>query len=176
VEHGTLINDEVLQLLAARGTYFDPTVGLVTQNYLANRARYQGIGNYTEEGFASMEKTLPVGQAMFKRALAVKNLKTVYGTDAVAGAHGRNIEGLIYRVEQGGQDKQAAIVSATSLAAESLNLGDRIGVLSPGMEADVVGVEGDPLKDITVLRRVAFVMKGGKVYKGFPGTAAKPAP
>ena len=75
-----------------------------------------------------------------------------------------------------GQDKQAAIVSATSLAAESLNLGDRIGVLSPGMEADVVGVEGDPLKDITVLRRVAFVMKGGKVYKGFPGTAAKPAP
>jgi len=176
VEHGTLINDEVLQLLAARGTYFDPTVGLVTQNYLANRARYQGIGNYTEEGFASMEKTLPVGLAMFKRALAVKNLKTVYGTDAVAGAHGRNIEGLIYRVEQGGQDKQAAIVSATSLAAESLNLGDRIGVLSPGMEADVVGVEGDPLKDITILRRVAFVMKGGKVYKGFPGTAAKPAP
>jgi imidazolonepropionase-like amidohydrolase len=100
VEHGTLINDEVLRLLAARGTYFDPTIGLVTQNYLANRARYLGIGNYTEEGFASMEKTLPVGLAMFKRTLATKNLKIVYGTDAVAGAHGRNIEGLIYRVAQ----------------------------------------------------------------------------
>jgi imidazolonepropionase-like amidohydrolase len=100
VEHGTLINDEVLRLLAARGTYFDPTIGLVTQNYLANRARYLGIENCTEERFASMEKTLPVGLAMFKRTLATKNLKIVYGTDAVAGAHGRNIEGLIYRVEQ----------------------------------------------------------------------------
>lgn len=168
VEHGTLISDQVLQLLAARGTYFDPTIGLVTENYLANRSRYQGIGNYNEAGFASMEKNLPVGLAMFKRALATRNLKIVYGTDAVAGAHGRNIEGLVYRVQQGGQDPGAAIVSATSLAAESMSLGDKIGAIAPGMEADIIAVEGDPLKDITALRRVAFVMKGGSIYKGSP--------
>jgi len=168
VEHGTLVSDEVLRLLAARGTYFDPTVGLVTENYLANKSRYLGIGNYTEEGFASMEKNRPVGLAMFKRALATRNLKIVYGTDAVAGAHGRNIEGLVYRVREGGQDPGAAIVSATSLAAESMNLGNQIGAIAPGMEADIIAVEGDPLKDITALRRVAFVMKGGRIYKGAP--------
>jgi len=166
VEHGTLVSDEVLRLLAARGTYFDPTIGLVTENYLANKSRYLGIGNYNEEGFASMQKNLPVGLAMFKRALATRNLKIVYGTDAVAGAHGRNIEGLMFRVQEGGQEPGAAIISATSLAAESLNLGDKIGAIAPGMEADIIAVEGDPLKDVTSLRRVAFVMKGGKIYKG----------
>ena len=171
IEHGTLVTDEVLRLLAARGTYFDPTIGLVTENYLANKSRYLGIGNYNEEGFASMEKNLQVGLAMFKRALATRNLKIVYGTDAVAGAHGRNIEGLVYRVEQGGQDTRSAIISATSLAAESMKLGDKIGSIAPGMEADIIAVEGDPLKDITALRRVAFVMKGGKIYKGSAGAA-----
>jgi len=58
-----------------------------------------------------------------------------------------------------------AIVSMTSLAAESLQMDDRVGTIAPGMEADLVAVEGDPLKDITVLRRVVFVMKGGRVYK-----------
>ena len=168
VEHGTLVSDEVLRLLAARGTYFDPTIGLVTENYLANKSRYLGIGNYNEEGFASMEKNLPVGLAMFKRALATKGLKIVYGTDAVAGAHGRNIEGLVYRVREGGQDPGAAIVSATSLAAESMNLGDKIGAIAPGMEADIIAVEGDPLTDVTSLRRVDFVMKNGRIYKGAP--------
>lgn len=62
----------------------------------------------------------------------------------------------------------AAIISATSLAAESLNLGDKIGAIAPGMEADIIAVERDPLKDITSLRRVAFVMKGGKICKGEP--------
>jgi imidazolonepropionase-like amidohydrolase len=171
VEHGTLISDEVLRLLASRGTYFDPTVGLVTENYLANKAHYLGIGNYTEEGFASMQKNLPVGLAMFKRALATKNLKIVYGTDAVAGAHGRNIEGLVFRVEKGGQDTRSAIISATSLAAESMSLGDKIGSIAPGMEADIIAVDGDPLKDITALRRVVFVMKGGRIYKGSASAA-----
>jgi imidazolonepropionase-like amidohydrolase len=168
VEHGTLVSDEVLRLLASRGTYFDPTIGLVTENYLANKSRYLGIGNYNEEGFASMERNLPIGLAMFKRALATKNLKIVYGTDAVAGAHGRNVEALVFRVQKGGQDPAQAIVSATSLAAESMNLGDKIGAIAPGLNADIIAVEGDPLKDITALRRVVFVMKDGKVYKGAP--------
>jgi imidazolonepropionase-like amidohydrolase len=72
---------------------------------------------------------------------------------------------LVYRVEQGGQDPMAAIVSATSLAAESLRLGDRTGTIAPGYEADLIAVEGDPLRDIRALRRVVWVMKSGRVIK-----------
>ena len=92
-------------------------------------------------------------------------LKIIFGTDAVAGAHGRNFEELIYRVEKGGQDPMDAIVSATSRAAESLGLQDKIGAVAPGLEADLIAVEGDPTKDINALRHVACVMKGGKVVK-----------
>ena len=165
IEHGTLVGDEVLQLMAEHGTYLDPNIGLVKQNYLENRAHYEGIGNYNEAGFAAMEKAIPTDLTMFRHALAIRNLKIVFGTDAVAGAHGRNIEELIYRVQKGGQDPMAAILSMTSLAAQSLNLGDKIGTIAPGMEADLVAVEGNPLQDITALRRVVFVMRGGKIYK-----------
>ena len=168
-EHGTLADADALKELAARGTYFDPNIGVVAQNYLANKARFLGFGNYTEEGMAAMQKSIPLALAVFKQALATPNLKIVLGTDAVAGAHGRNVEELVVRVQDGGQDPMAAIVSGTSLSAQSLNLGDKIGTLAPGMEADIIGVEGDPLKDITALRRVVFVMKGGKVYKYQPG-------
>jgi imidazolonepropionase-like amidohydrolase len=163
IEHGTLVGDDVLQLMADHGTYLDPNIGLVKQNYLENRARYEGIGNYNEAGFAAMEKAIPTDLTMFQHALAIKNLKIVFGADA--GAHGRNIEELIYRVQKGGQDPMAAILSMTSLAAQSLNLGDKIGTIAPGKEADIVAVEGNPLQDITALRRVVFVMKGGKIYR-----------
>jgi len=165
IEHGSLVSDDVLRLLAERGVYFDPNIGLVIQNYIAHKAQYMGIGNYTEEGFAQMEKAIPINLDMFKRALKIKGLKIVFGTDAVAGAHGRNAEEAIYRVQKGGQDPMAAIISMTSLAAQALGLGTKIGMLAPGMEADIVAVAGDPLKDITALRRVTFVMKGGTVYK-----------
>jgi imidazolonepropionase-like amidohydrolase len=168
VEHGTLANAEALQFLADHGTYFDPNIGLVAQNYLDHRVNFIGIGNYTEEGMAAMEKSIPLALAVFKQALATKNLKIVFGTDAVAGAHGRNVEELIYRVEKGGQDPKAAISSITSVSAESLGMSDKIGTLAPGMEADLIAVDGDPLKDIQALRRVVFVMKGGKVFKSAP--------
>jgi imidazolonepropionase-like amidohydrolase len=92
----------------------------------------------------------------------------VFGTDAVAGAHGRNVEELVYRVETGGQDPHQAVLSATSLAAESLGLGSSLGRIAPGMEADIIAVEGNPAEDITALRRVRFVMKGGKVFRSHP--------
>jgi len=108
---------------------------------------------------------------MFKRALKIKNLKMPMGTDAVAGAHGRNIEETIARVAKGGQDPMAAIIGVTSLAAESMQMEKKIGSLTPGMEADIVTVDGNPLQDITSLRRVSFIMKGGKVYKNAPPEA-----
>lgn len=87
------------------------------------------------------------------------------GTDAVAGAHGQNAREAIARVQQGGQPPMEAIVSTTSLAAESLGLGDQIGTLKAGYEADIVGIAGNPASDITKLRDVRFVMKGGRLFK-----------
>ena len=165
IEHGTFASDEVLALMAERGTYFDPNVGLVLQNYLENKSRFLGIGNYNEEGFAHMEKAIPTVLELFRRAVKVPKLKIVFGTDAVAGAHGRNVEEAIVRVRDGGQKPMDAIISMTSLAAQSLTLQDRIGSIAPGLEADLVAVDGDPLTDITALRRVRFVMKQGKVYR-----------
>jgi imidazolonepropionase-like amidohydrolase len=163
IEHGALLDRQTLESMAESGIYFDPNIYLVTNNYLTNKDRFLGIGNYTEEGFQAMEEAMPVKLAMFKEAMAVPELKVLFGTDGVAGSFSRLADELIYRVEVAGQDPMDAIISATSLAAESLELQDRIGAVAPGMEADLIAVDGDPLEDITALRRVVFVMKGGKV-------------
>ncbi len=168
IEHGALLDDATLDMMAEHGTFYDPHIGLIFSNYFDNKDRYLGVGNYTEEGFAQMERAVPTALAVFKNALTKPTLKIVFGTDAVAGAHGRNFEELIYRVERGGQDPMAAIVSATSTAALSLNLDDAIGAIAEGMQADLIAVDGDPIVDITALRRVVFVMKGGVVYKSPP--------
>jgi imidazolonepropionase-like amidohydrolase len=163
IEHGVFANQEVMTMMAERGVYFDPNIGLVLQNYLEHRAQYQGIGNYNDEGFAAMEKAIPLNYEMFKKAIATPKLKIVYGTDAVAGAHGHNIEEAVVRVQKGGQKPMDAIVSLTSLSAESLGMKDTIGTVAKGFEGDLVAVDGDPLTDITALRKVVFVMRGGTV-------------
>jgi len=168
VEHGTYATQEDLDAMAQHGTFFDPQVGLVIHNYLDNKPKFLGSGTYTEEGFAKMQEVLPVIAEMFKHALATKSLKIVFGTDAVAGAHGRNAEEFIYRV-QAGEDPMDALVAANSRAAESLNMQDEIGSIVPAMQADIIAVDGDPLKDITAVRRVVFVMKSGRVYRNEAG-------
>jgi imidazolonepropionase-like amidohydrolase len=164
IEHGNRLTDEVLDLMAQRGTYFDSNNHLLLHNYIENKDKYLGSGNFTEQGFAFMEKGIPIGNDTFKRALA-RNVKMIFGTDAGAGAHGRNFEELVYRVRDGGQPPMAAIVSATSLSAESLQMQKQIGSIGPGMEADLIATIGNPAEDITAVRRVVFVMKGGQVYK-----------
>lgn len=164
VEHGGLANAEALKALADGGVYFDPNIGLVTQNYLENKARFLGIGNYTEEGFASMEKALGLRGPMFTTAVKTPGLKIVIGTDAVAGAHGQNAREPIERVKNG-QKPMDAIVGMTSLAAQSMDLDKELGAIVAGLSADLVAIEGDPLQDITALQRVRFVMRNGKVYK-----------
>jgi imidazolonepropionase-like amidohydrolase len=165
VEHGVFVTQAELDLMAQKHVYFDPQCSLVFRNYLDNRAKYDGIGNYNAEGFAAMERALPLAADDIRKALATKGLKITYGTDAVAGAHGRNAEDLICRVHDAGESPMHAIVSATSVSAESLRLGDKIGALAPGMEADIIATDGDPTADITAVRRVSFVMKGGKVFR-----------
>jgi len=165
IEHGTLATDDDLKLMAEKGTYLDPQAGLVIENYLLNREKYLGTSGYTAEGFTAMEKILPIDHEIVQHAAKTPGLKMVFGTDAVAGAHGRNAEEFIDRVRDSGVDPMAAMVSANSLGAEALGMGDQIGSIAPGLQADIIALDGDPLKDITAVRRVVFVMKGGIVYK-----------
>ena len=165
IEHGIFVTQAELDLMAERGTYFDPQCSLVFRNYLDNRARYDGIGNYNAEGFAAMERALPLAADDIRKAIATPKLKVLYGTDAVAGAHGHNAEDLVCRVQKSGEQPMHAIISATSLNAEALGLGAEIGALAERMAADIIAMDGNPLSDITAVRRVSFVMKGGKVYR-----------
>src|SRR5262245_25931874 len=160
IEHGTFISNETLDLMAERGTYFDPNM-LVLHNYLDNRA---GFPSFTTQTLETLQNGIaPMADAL-RRARA-RRVKIVFGTDAVAGAHGRNAEEFVYRVKEAGETPADVLVSATSLSAESLGLGDRIGAIAVGYAADLVATDGNPLSDITAVRRVAFVMKAGKVYK-----------
>jgi len=167
IEHGLMATDDDLKLMAEKGTYFDPQAGLLIETYLLNKDKYLGTPYYpkTEEGFAAMEKILPMNHELIQRAIKIPGLKIVFGTDAVAGAHGRNAEEFIDRVRDAGVDPMAAMVSANSLGAEALGMADQIGSIAPGLQADIIALDGDPLKDITAVRRVVFVMKGGVVYK-----------
>ena len=164
VEHGYRLTDEVLDLMAQHGTYYDPNFGLLLHNYIENKDKFLGIGNFNAQGFEYMEKGIPIGIDTFNRSLTRK-VKIIFGTDVGAGGLGRNFEEFIYRVRDGGQSPMEAIISATSRAAESIRMQDKIGTLAPGMEADIIAVDGNPLDDITAVRRVVFVMKSGKVYK-----------
>jgi imidazolonepropionase-like amidohydrolase len=164
IEHGVFADDAAIKAMKDASVYFDPNIGLVLQNYIENKDKYLGSGNFNEEGFAFMEKAAPTLGPIFNKALKA-GVKMPLGTDAVAGAHGQNAREAFVRVKAGGQQPMDAIVSATSLAAESMNLGDQIGTLKAGYEADLVAVAGDPAADITKLRDVVFVMKGGRLYK-----------
>jgi imidazolonepropionase-like amidohydrolase len=165
VEHGTLATADDLKLMAEKGTYLDPQAGLVIENYLLNEEKFLGTPGYTAEGFAAMERILSMNHELVQRAVKTPGLKIVFGTDALAGSHGRNAEEFIDRVRDGGVEPMAAMVSANSLGAEALGLADQIGSIAPGLQADIIALDGDPLKDITAVRRVTFVMKGGIVYK-----------
>ena len=159
IEHGDFLDDATLALMAERGTYFDPNF-LVLHNYLDNRASF----SFPETTFVALQKALEPTADVLRRA-RLRKVKVIFGTDAVAGAHGRNAEEFVYRVRDGRDSAVEALRSATSLAAESLGLGDRIGTVAAGFDADLVATDGNPLEDITAVRRVVFVMKGGKVYK-----------
>lgn len=160
IEHGPFVSNETLDLMAQRGTYFDPNL-LVLHNYLDNRA---GFPDFTPQTLDTIGNGIaPMADAL-RRARA-HHVKIVFGTDAVAGSHERNAEEFIYRVKEAGEKPVDVIISATSLAAEALAMGDRLGTIAAGYAADLVATERNPLDDITAVRKVRFVMKGGKVYK-----------
>ncbi|HUK30604.1 MAG TPA: amidohydrolase family protein [Candidatus Acidoferrum sp.] len=165
VEHGLRASDDTLKLMAEKGIWLDPQAGLLLETYLANKEKYLAPPYFPESAFARMAELIPAHQDFIKRALKIPGLKIVYGTDAVAGAHGHNAEDFIHRVRDAGVDPIAAMVSANSLNAEAMGLGNQIGSIAQGMQADIIALDGDPLKDITAVRKVIFVMKSGVVYK-----------
>jgi imidazolonepropionase-like amidohydrolase len=159
IEHGTFLKDETLDLMAQRGTYFDPNL-LVLHNYLDNRDSFA----FPRPMMAAIEKGIAPTVDVLRRARAHK-VKIVFGTDAVAGSHGRNAEEFIYRVQEAGEKPMDVLISATSLSAEALGIADKIGTIAAGYEADLVATDGNLLDDITAVRHVVFVMKGGQVLK-----------
>ncbi|HEY0780279.1 MAG TPA: amidohydrolase family protein, partial [Gemmatirosa sp.] len=164
IEHGQLATDAELRGMAARGIVFGPQACLVFQNYLDHEREYT-LSGFPTRAFESLRGALPIAREAFRRAIATPGLTIVFSTDAVAGAHGRNADELICRVRDAGQPPMDAVVSATSVAARALGLADRVGAVAPGLEADLIAVDGDPLGDIRAMRRVAFVMRGGVVYR-----------
>src|SRR5437868_4328782 len=160
VEHGLGATDDDLKLMAQKGTYFDPQAGLLLKNYLENKEKFVGTPYFpkTLEGFAPMEQLIPMNHDVMQRAAKVSGLKIVFGSDAVAGMHGGNAEEFVERVHECGVEPMTAMVSANSVAAEALRMSEQIGTISRCVRADSIALDVDPLKDMTVVRRVLLVM------------------
>jgi imidazolonepropionase-like amidohydrolase len=114
---------------------------------------------------AIMQRDLPLDFAVCTMLIKTPGAKVVFSTDATAGAHGRNADEFIGRVQHCGQTPMAALVSANSLAAEAIGMSNELGAIAPGYDADIIALDGDPVADITAVRRVVFVMRGGVVYR-----------
>lgn len=153
IEHGSLMSDETMQLLLDRGTFLVPTT------YLADG---MDVSRAAPELQAKAAEVFPRAKATVARAIE-RGVKIACGTDAPAIPHGRNAKELLALVDRGMTPLQA-IRAATTVAAELIDVDDR-GRLAPGLLADVIAVDGDPLADITATERVRFVMKGGVVHR-----------
>jgi len=158
VEHGSLIDDEGIELMKRHGTYL--VADVYNDDYIV--AEYEKLG-YPQR---IIEKEKAVGRRQrenFRKAVAA-GVKVAFGTDAGVFPHGANGRQFAYMVEWGMTPMQA-IQSATINAAELLGWENRLGAVMPGKLADIIAVSGDPLKNIRVLEDVAFVMKDGVVCK-----------
>jgi imidazolonepropionase-like amidohydrolase len=159
IEHGVGATDDDLKLMAEKGTYLDPQGGALFENYMLNKARYAGRPYFPkteEEVVATYKPGVLMNHEFLRRAAKIKGLKIVFGSDALAGMHGRNAEEFVHRVRDCGVDPMAALVSAHSLGAEALGMADQIGSIASGLQADIIALEGDPLQDITAVRRVVL--------------------
>jgi len=158
IEHGSLIDDEGIALMKDRGTYL--VADIYNDDYI--------IAEFSRLGYPDkiIEKERKVGRAQrenFQRA-ARAGVKLAYGTDAGVYPHGWNAKQFAHMVRWG-LTPVRAIQAATVSAADLLGWSDRVGVIAAGHYADIIAVSGDPLKDVTELERVKFVMKGGVVYR-----------
>ena len=154
VEHGMMIGDDTIQRLVDTGTFLVSTCAL-TENW--------DISGQPKSLQAKAAVVFPKAKESLSKAIEA-GVKVALGTDAPAIFHGRNAEELDVLVKRGMSPIQA-IRSATTVAADLIQMDHELGRIAPEMLADLIGVVGDPLADVTTFQRVPFVMKDGKVVK-----------
>jgi imidazolonepropionase-like amidohydrolase len=160
IEHGTMLDDEALALMRKNGVYYVPTLSTIN-GYIERLAKDPNA--YTPEVKKKIEWRISVTGKSLEKAMQ-QNVKIAFGTDAGVSKHGRNADEFVLMVKHGMTPAQA-IAAATINAADLLGVAAEAGDLSPGKRADLIAVKGDPLKDVTVLKSVSLVMKGGAVMK-----------
>jgi len=166
IEHGTYLDDEGIRMMKERGTY------LVADIYDAEWIRQGAKTGYPEDFATKQPEGDEIQRQAFRKA-AKAGVKIAFGTDASVYPHGLNARQFAWQVKYG-QTPMEAIRSATTSAAELIGRDPDIGAIAPGKRADLIAVAGDPLADVSVLEKVAFVMKDGVVYKGPAAEAAPP--
>ena len=166
IEHGTYLDDEGIRMMKERGTY------LVADIYDAEWIRQGAKTGYPEDFATKQPEGDEIQRQAFRKA-AKAGVKIAFGTDASVYPHGLNARQFAWQVKYG-QTPMEAIRSATTSAAELIGRDPDIGAIAPGKRADLIAVAGDPLADVSVLEKVAFVMKDGVVYKG-PAAEAVPS-
>lgn len=158
IEHGTHMTDEVMAAMRERGTWYVPTIS--AGRFVAEKAKVDGY--FPEVVRPKAAAIGPQIQQTFAKAYKA-GVRIAFGTDQGVAPHGDNGLEFVYMVEAG-MPPMEAIRAATIESARLLGMEDRIGSVEPGKLADLVAVEGDPIADIRQMTRVAFVMKGGRVY------------
>jgi imidazolonepropionase-like amidohydrolase len=159
IEHGTYINDECIALMKKKGTYLVPTAYLI--DWMQQNGHLPLIYQQKMKDVSAVEKQTAI------KAIAA-GVKVALGTDAAVYPHGLNAHELDVYVNQFGMTPLAALQTGTINAADLMGWTDRVGTIEPGKWADIIAVEGDPLKDVRILQHVNFVMKSGVVYKNEP--------
>jgi imidazolonepropionase-like amidohydrolase len=160
IEHGTLLDEDSIRLFRESGAYYVPTLSTVN-GYLSRIAANPDA--YTGEVRTKIDWRIGITGKALERAVP-GGVKIAFGTDAGVSLHGRNADEFELLVKHGLTPMQA-IAAATVNAADLLGLADQVGALTPGLQADLIAVRGDPLSDITVLKQVDWVIQGGRVMK-----------
>jgi imidazolonepropionase-like amidohydrolase len=156
IEHGSFLDDEALQMMKAKGTYYVPTL-------LAPASLKEDLGRLDPRQAAKARKAIDAIDQTFRKAVQM-NIKIAFGTDAGVFKHGRNAEEFALLVG-GGLKPIDALKAATSVDAELFGLSAQVGTLESGKLADIVAMPGDPTQNIRATEKVFFVMKEGVVYK-----------
>lgn len=159
IEHGSLMDEEGMSLMVKYGTYYVPTI--MAGYWVAEKAQQPGF--FPE---IVRPKALSIGPAIqetFRKAYE-RGVKIAFGTDSGVSAHGENAQEFIYMV-QAGMSEMEAIKSATSIASELIGMSDLLGSIQSGKLADIIAVSGNPLEDISTLKKVEVVIKEGVIYK-----------